>query len=191
MEQLRMIHQMKNLPEFTIADGYSIRMYRPGDEEIWTKICKFGLLTEEEGIECWKKYMLDMDYLEAERDVFFVDDAQGNTVATCAAFFLPNGEGLMHMLGCLPEARGHKLATSMTAFSLHKLRKEKPDTDFQIRLRSDDWRVSAVRTYLLCGFQPVLFDVDMDKRWTAICDKLDIHSIEMLTDEGQPTGVIL
>lgn len=191
MEQLQMIHKMQNLPEFSIADGYSIRMYQPGDEVVWTKICKFGLLEEHEGIECWKKYMLDMDYLEAERDVFFIDDPDGNTVATCAAFFIPNGEGLMHMLGCLPEARGRKLATTMTAFTLHKLHKEKPDTDFVIRLRTDDWRVSAVRTYLNCGFQPVLFDVDMDTRWKVLCDKLDFHPVEMLDSQGNPTGLIL
>ncbi len=31
MEQLRMINKMGTIPAFTIADGYTIRMYQEGD----------------------------------------------------------------------------------------------------------------------------------------------------------------
>ena len=79
----------------------------------------------------------------------------------------------------------------MTAYALNKLDKELPDGNHMVRLKSDDWRLSAVKAYLQCGFQPVLFDVDMDTRWKAICDKLDIHGVEMLDDHGNPPGVIL
>ena len=191
MEQLRMIHKLKTSPEYTISEGFKLRFYQPGDEEIWTKICKFGLLEENEGIECWEKYMLSMDGLLPERDVYFIDDDQGNPVATCTQFFVEPGVALLHMLGALPEARGKKLATTMTVYGLQKAKKELDGEEGIMRLKSDDWRVSAVKCYLQCGFQPVLFDVDMDVRWKAICDKLDFHGVEMLDDNGDPTGVIL
>ena len=191
MEQLRMINKMTCIPAYALAEGFSLRPYQPGDEVVWTDICKFGLLTEEEGIECWDKYMLAMENLVPERDVFFICNGTGKAVATCTGFVQPSGVGLLHMLGAKPEARGHGLGYSMTAYALNKLDKELPDGERMVRLKSDDWRLSAVKAYLLCGFQPVLFDVDMDTRWKAVCDKLNLHGIEMLDDDGKPTGIIL
>lgn len=191
MEQLRMIHKLDTVPAFTIEDGFTIRMYQPGDETVWFEICKHGLLTEDEGIESWDKYMLSLATLKPERDTFFVCDPDGNAVATCTAFVQESHVGLMHMLAAKPEARGHGLGWSMTAYSLNKLNKELQTGERMVRLRSDDWRRSAVRTYLRAGFRPVLFDVDMDTRWKAICAELDFHGVQMLDDTGKPTGLIL
>ena len=191
MEQLRMIHKLKELPEYTLAEGFTLRMYQPGDEPAWTEICSYGLLNPEDMAEGWNKCMLAMENLVPERDVYFVCDKTGKAVATCTAFAVSDTVSLLHMLGALPEARGHRLATSMTAYGVRKMAQEMPEGERMMRLKSDDFRVSAVRTYLQCGFQPVLFDTGMQERWAAICDKLDIHGIEMLDDEGNPTGVIL
>lgn len=60
MEQLRMINRMGKVPPFEIEEGFEIRMYQPGDEVVWTEICKHGLLEEGQGIECWKTCMLDL-----------------------------------------------------------------------------------------------------------------------------------
>ena len=163
----------------------------PGDEVVWTKICKYGLLEENEGIECWEKYMLSLTNLDPERDTFFVCDKNDNVVATGTAFVQEDNSGLIHMVGALPESRGHRLGYSMTAFALNKLKKELPQCNPMVRLKSDDWRLSALKVYLKCGFQPVIFDVDMDKRWIEVCNKLDIHGIEMLDIDGNPTGIIL
>ena len=191
MEQLRMICKMKNIPPFEIESDYSIRMYKPGDEEVWTEISKNGLLEENEGIECWDKYMISIKALVPERDVFFVCDKSGNAVATCTAFVQDDGVGLMHMLAAKPEARGHKLGWAMTTYTLNKLDKELDKENRMVRLKSDDWRLPALHSYLKAGFQPVLFDEGMDTRWKQICDKLNIHGIEMLNDAGEPTGLIL
>ncbi len=191
MEQLRMIHRMEQIPAYKPVDGFTLRPYAAGEEGLWTEICKFGLLTEEEGIECWDKYMLAMENLIPARDVFLIWDRDGHAVATCTGFVQPAGNGLLHMLAAKPEARGHGLGYSMTAYVLNKLDRELPAERRMVRLKSDDWRLSAVKAYLQCGFQPVLFDVDMDTRWKVICEKLDIHGIEMVDDNGQPTGLIL
>ena len=191
MEQLRMICKMKNIPPFEIEDGFTIRMYQSGDEKVWTQICKNGLLEENEGIESWDKYMLSIKEIVPEKDVFFVTDSEGNAVATCTAFVQENGTGLMHMLAAKPEARGHHLGWAMTTYTLNKLAPELPKDNPMVRLRSDDWRLPALHSYLKAGFQPVLFDVDMEKRWQDICDKLNLHNIEMLDDEGNATGIII
>lgn len=191
MEQLRMINKMGKVPPYEIEEGFEIRMYQPGDEVIWTDICKHGLLEAHEGIECWEKYMLSLKPLTPERDTFFVYDSEGKAIATCTAFVQEGNVALMHMLAAKPEARGHHLGWAMTTYSLNKLDKELPQGERMVRLKSDDWRLPAVLSYLRAGFQPVLFDVDMDTRWKAICQKLNFHGVEMLDDNGQPTGVIL
>ena len=191
MEQLRMINKMGKVPPLSIEAGFSIRMFQPGDEAVWLEICKHGLLEENAGMESWDSCMLSLPTLKPERDTFFVCDKEGKAIATCTAFILEGNVALMHMLAAKPEARGHHLGEAMTAFSLNKLDKEMPQGERIVRLKSDDWRLPAVLAYLRAGYQPVLFDVDMDTRWKAICEKLNFHGVEMLDDNGQPTGVIL
>lgn len=191
MEQLRMINKMNTIPAFSIEEGFSIRFYQEGDIAPWVEICKHGLLGENDGMEAWDTCMLAIKELVPERDVFFVCDKENVPVATSTALVLENGVGLLHMVAAKPEARGHKLGWSMTAYAMNKLDKEMPKENRIVRLKSDDWRLPAVLGYLRAGFQPVLFDVDMDTRWKKICDTLNFHGVEMLDDEGNPTGVIL
>lgn len=191
MAQLRMIHRMKELPEYSLAEGFTLRAYQPEDQAAWLEICSHGLLTEEELPNGWNICVTDFPTLVPERDIYMICDSTGKPVATCTAFALTEDVALLHMLGALPEARGHRLATSMTAYGVRKMAEEMKSEKRIMRLKTDDWRISAVRTYLQCGFQPVLFDTGMEERWVAICDKLDIHGIEMLDDDGNPTGIIL
>ena len=135
--------------------------------------------------------MLSIKAIVPKRDVFFVCDKSGNKVATCTAFVQDDGVGLMHMLAAKTEVRGPNLGWAMTTYTLNKLAGELPKENPMVMLKSDDWRLGALKSYLKAGFQPVLFDVDMEKRWMDICNKLDVHGIEMLDDEGNPTGIIL
>ena len=190
MEQLRMICKLRKVPKMVLPDGYSIRFFQKGDEAVWTEICKNGLLGENDGIECFDKCMSEKGLVH-ERDCFFVTVKDGNAVATCTAYIMENGDGNIHMVAAKPEARGKGLGYAMTCFGLNKLDKELDGEKRLVRLSTDDFRVSAVKAYLKAGFQPVLYDVDMDKRWKALCDKLDIHGVEMLFSNGEETGIIL
>lgn len=193
MEQLRMIHTFDQIPAYTLAEGFSIRFYKPdnGDEDVWIALCKNGLLEANDGIEQWKAAILDMVGLEPQRDTFFVCDSNGVPVATTTAFFMDNETPLIHMVAANPEVKGKGLGLSMTLYALHKLKSEMGDRKMLGRLRTDDWRLPAVLCYLRAGFQPVLFDVGMEERWRAICEKLNFHGVEMLDMAGNPTGIIL
>jgi len=190
-EQLKMTSLLKDVPPYEIADGFEIRMFTPGDEQAWTDICKFGLLEANEGIECWDKYMLCFKTLVPEKDTYFVYNSDNKAIATCTCFVEECGTGNMHMLAAMPESRGHKLGWAMTTFALNKISKELSADKRMVRLKSDDWRLPAVRSYLKAGYQPVLYDVGMEERWKLICEKLNLHGIEMLDEDGNPTGIIL
>jgi mycothiol synthase len=42
----------------------------------------------------------------------------------------------------------------------------------RIYLRTDDWRLPAIKIYLDLGFQPFLYAPDMAGRWAVVCEKL-------------------
>ena len=42
-----------------------------------------------------------------------------------------------------------------------------------VYLKTDDWRLPAIKTYLKLGFLPFLFAPDMEERWREVCSELD------------------
>jgi len=41
-----------------------------------------------------------------------------------------------------------------------------------VYLKTDDWRLPAIKTYLKLGFLPFLFSPDMEGRWREVCGNL-------------------
>ena len=60
-----------------------------------------------------------------------------------------------------------------------------------MQLTTDDSRIPAVVSYLKNRLQPVLYGEGMQERWQKLCDSLQLHGYEMLTEDGKPTGIIL
>lgn len=190
MKQLRMLRDLEQLPELFNPEGFTLRNFRPGDENVWVEICKHGLLEQTDGVECWARDMLSVP-LVPEKDVFFFCDGDGRPVATFAGYVQENGVGNVHMVAARPEYKGRKLGWAMVTQILHKMKADMPEPGSLLGLRTDDWRRPACVGYLRGGFHPVLFDEGMQERWQEVCDRLNIHGIEMWDLEGNPTGIIL
>ena len=79
----------------------------------------------------------------------------------------------------------------MLSVGMKKLDAEMTHRPRITELTTDDWRIPAIVGYLKGGFQPVEYDEGMVERWTKICNDLNMHGIEMLTEQGEPTGIIL
>lgn len=189
MGQLRMIHLLKEIPRFQLEEGFTLRFFQPGEEQLWLELCQHGLL-ENMSMENWDTCITAFaPNLVPERDIYFICDATGKAVATSIAFIRSEKQGLLHMVAAAPEARGHGLGYAMTAYGIQKLINEGEATI--MRLSTDDFRKGAVVAYLRAGFQPVLYEDDMRERWQALCDELNIHGVEMLDDNGKSTGLIL
>lgn len=188
MTKLKMIHTLKNIPNFTLEEGYTLRFFQPGEEQLWLELCQHGLL-DNMSMENWDTCITAFPTLVPERDLYFICDPSGKPVATTIAFTLPEGDGLLHMVAATPESRGHGLGYAMTVYGIQKLAKEGEAK--LMRLNTDDFRKGAVKVYLRSGFQPVLYDEGMQERWQALCDEFNIHGVEMLDLEGNPTGIIL
>ena len=128
--------------------------------------------------------------LVPERDVFFAC-RDGVPVATLTAYVHEDGRGDIHMVAAMRDARGHNLNRALLSAGLHSLDRLMTWRPRITALTTDDFRLPAIVGYLKAGFQPVEYDIGMYDRWKAVCDQLNIHGVEMLTQTGEGTGVIL
>lgn len=190
MKQLKMLRDLKEIPELYQPEGFTLRNFRPGEELIWVDVCKNGLLGENAGMEAWDHCIVGIEGIVPERDIFFYCDENDTPVATFCVYLLPNGWGNMHMVAAKPEARGHHLGRAIASKTLQELKARLGENGYAC-LTTDEWRLPAVVGYLRGGYHPVLLEPEMQQRWQGACDAVNIHGIEMWDPDGNPTGIIL
>ena len=192
MRQLMMIHLLDEIPDKTAPEGFFIRNWTPGEEEIWVEICKYGLLGPNATINEWNSAILGRGHLDPHTDTFFVcRSSDGTPVATITGYVREDGVGDIHMVACREDARGHGIGEYMLSHAMRKLKAELSGGGHRVELTTDDWRIPAIVGYLRGGFHPVEYDEGMFDRWTKICQDIRMHGIEMLTETGEKTGIIL
>ena len=191
MKQLAMIHNMKNIEDYPLHEDFSVRNYRPGEELIWVEICKNGLFAHDVGYEGWKNEILGRENLVPEKDIFMICNKDDVPVATITGYVRPNGIGDIHMVAAKNEVRGKNVGRAMLSIAMRKLKTEMDGENRLTHLTTDDHRLAAIVGYLKAGFKPVLYDEDMDDRWRGVCNKIGIHGIEMVDEEGKKTGIVL
>ena len=192
MRQLMMIHLLDTVPVKPAPEGFFIRNWKPGEEEIWVEICKFGLLGPDATINEWNGAILGQGHLDPNTDTFFVcRSADGVPIATITGFVRTDGIGDIHMVACREDSRGQGIGEFMLSHTMRKLKAELPGNGHRVELTTDDWRIPAIVGYLRGGFHPVEYDEGMFDRWTKICHDIGMHGIEMLTETGERTGIVL
>ena len=192
MSQLMMFHTMEKIEDYPVKEGFTLRNYRKGDEAAWTVICMQGSLCGpcDDDKEFRGAITDPHPSIVPERDVFFICQ-NDEPVATLTAFVRENGHGDIHMVSALESVRGNNLNRAMLSAGMKSLDKLMTWRPRITALTTDDWRIPAIVGYLKAGFQPVEYATGMQERWQKICDKLDMHGIEMLTQTGEKTGIIL
>ncbi|MBI5093983.1 MAG: GNAT family N-acetyltransferase [Candidatus Hydrogenedentes bacterium] len=103
----------------------------------------------------------------------FIVEYQDEIIGTAAAWIEPErdpGVGYLHMVGILPEHRGHHLGALLTVEAIRYTRHE----GFAVqRLLTDDHREAAIRLYLDLGYYPLLTHESHAERWRALGEKLN------------------
>lgn len=177
MEQLRMEKLPGNIVTDNLPDGYRYEYFTGTEEEIedWLVICRGALLSENAGRDSYVCAIENYPDLIPEENLFFVVSPEGKRVATTTHVFHPKeNAGYVHMVACLPEYRGKGIGKAMLTESLVHLEAKNPS---YIYLTTDDFRLSAICTYLKAGFKPAAMDIEgMNERWNAIYDKLKLKN---------------
>ena len=105
------------------------------------------------------------------RGLFFALHA-GRPVGTVCAWRNPADEtrvGYVHMVGVLPEHRGKRLGWRLTVEVLKYLRGHGFS---EARLLTDDFRLSAIRSYVGTGFEPLHTHPSHPGRWRGVFEQL-------------------
>ncbi len=156
-------------PAPQVPDGYVLRCYKESDEE------GYGDLMAKAGFVGWDHERIARMLRSCLPDGLFliVHRDTGRPVATAMAQHSP-GElhphgGELGWVAGDPEHKGRALGMAVCAAATARLiRAGYRD----IYLRTDDFRLPAIKTYLKLGYEPFLFCEGMAERWQAVCEKL-------------------
>ena len=169
--QLQMVWPAGRLPvpPVTLPAGYSVRTYRSGDEEGYTRVMHSG------GFTYWSPASIQAALRAALPDGLFfaVETASGRIVATAVANHGPSDlhpyGGELGWVAADVAHRGKGLGRAVCAAVLNRL----VSAGYRdIYLKTDDFRLAAIKTYLGLGLEPLLFAPDMQARWADVHRKL-------------------
>ena len=147
------------------AAGYGLRTFRPGDEDAWIEL----LCSGDFGV--WDRARLDR-MLGGDRapmpfeGIFFAtQDDRPVGVANC--FFYAYDDPPEAEIGWVvvaPEHRGHGLARMIVTGALCFIRDRRYRYAF---LKTEDYRIAAIRLYLRLAFEPEMVDPAHPAWWAA------------------------
>jgi mycothiol synthase len=160
---------LRDLPALAMPAGYTMRTWRPGDEQAWADIMNTGIGSDWTAEKVTQHFTSKPQF--APGAVFFA--VRGDQpVGTAAAWRVPETEtrrGYVHMVCVLPEHRGRNLGYLVTLATARWFQQHGFE---EALLETDDWRVPAIRSYLRLGFAPVTDDDEMRQRWRKVMAEL-------------------
>jgi predicted dehydrogenase/GNAT superfamily N-acetyltransferase len=170
--QLQMLWPKRLLaapPPVVVPDDYEMRQYTPADEANYIE------LMAKAGFTGWTSQMVASTVRGILPGGFFliVHRATGRLVATAMATHNPTSEhpygGELGWVAGDPEHKGKGLGLAVCAAVLRRY----IQAGYQeIYLRTDDFRLPALKTYLRQGWEPLYFCEGMKERWAEVFAKI-------------------
>jgi len=141
------------VPALNLPEGSSIRNVTEKDGYLWEYVMDASFGNYEPGD--FRYVMVNNHDYEDDR-VFIMFDKNGKPVATSSSWrqhyrWNNNDIGYVIFVGVIPEYRGKRLAQQMVNYILHDLKKNGFQT-LLLDVKEDN--LSAIKTYINCGFRP-------------------------------------
>ncbi len=167
-QQLQMIMTAVEPKAPSPPDGYTLRTFADTDTARYLELMRLA------GFEGWGPETVQDTMKRILPDGFFViQHVSGVLVATAMATHAPAplhpSGGELGWVAGHPEHSGRGLGAIVCAAVVRRYRAAGYRRIF---LRTDDFRLPAIKVYLKLGFVPFLFAPDMRERWQAVCAKL-------------------
>jgi mycothiol synthase len=156
-------------PDWVEPADYELRTYRTGDGP------GFYRVMERAGYAGWNDHELQvwLDKMLPQGFFFAVHRETSQLAASAMACHDPSA---LHpsggSLSCVVADPGHRGRGLGRLVSEAATRRLVQGGYRDIYLRTDDWRLPAIRIYLRMGWVPLLFQGDMLDRWGTICGQL-------------------
>ncbi|NSW91449.1 MAG: GNAT family N-acetyltransferase [Firmicutes bacterium] len=153
-----------------IPEGFYIRNYRRGEENLWAEIetAAGEFETEEKALEHFQKefgpYLNEME----KRCFFIVHKESGRAVGTTTAWYNDNFKreryGRIHWVGVHPDFQGKKLAKPLLAAAMMYL----AEHHCKAYLTSQTTSYKAINMYLDFGFKPEIMSDECKRAWNLL-----------------------
>jgi len=182
-QQLQMVWPQARLndpPAWTVPGGYALRTYGAADRGAHVRLMRSA------GFADWTEAALDgaLERCLPSGLFLIVQSADGPPVATAMALHNPcehhPSGGELGWVAADPEHRGKGLGYCVCAAATARFL----DAGYgDLYLRTDDFRLPAIKTYLNLGWVPFLFAPNMQDRWRTVCRQLglDFHGLRCVT----------
>ena len=146
----------------------------------WLEICKDGLVGDKDGEDTFNSSFYGKpDFIDS--DLYFIFDG-GEPVATiCGIYEKDSGHGYVHIVSVRKSARGKGLGDYINKIIIAHLSLYPCKI---VYLKTDEWRVPAIRSYLKSGFLPVDCDDDMEGRWVKWLTEQGDKNLPLLDEQG-------
>jgi len=156
-------------PPVVVPAGYALRTLRDEDKPGHLRVMA------EAGFDQWNEQALEQWLFRVLPDGFFVvvHRASGQVVATAMATHNPSElhpyGGELGWVAASPQHAGRGLGMTVCAAVTARYLQAGYR---RIYLKTDDFRLPAIKTYLKLGYVPFLYAEDMASRWREVCAKL-------------------
>ena len=164
------VQSLGDPPAVKLPRGFSIRTYRPGDENPFFAVMALA------GWEGWNDDLLHPWMAKIIPESWFMILHEESDTLAATAMGLHNYKGsypFWSELGWLaadPDYSGFGLGLNVSAAVTSRL----ISAGYQkIQLFTEDYRLPALKTYLRLGYVPSLYAECMVERWQEICGQLD------------------
>lgn len=148
-----------------ISNGVDIKGYSEGMERRY-----INLLNSVGSLGLWNKSRFQRDILSSVEDIkndIFAVYENGSAVgfAVLHKKSLSNGLREIGYIAVRPENRGKRLGYKLIMSVLAEMKRS---GICQAYLRTDSFRIPAIKTYLKCGFHPYIKSENEKKRWQSV-----------------------
>lgn len=179
---LYMYHDLENIGNDRLPDGYHYEFFQEGDEVEWAKIEMSAgeVLTIDDGLKAFHK-SFGQHYDEMSKRCLFIANKQNEKIATSTAYFTNEHTGKVHWVAIKKEEQGNHLSKPLVNKTLSLL-KELNYKDTLLHTQTHTWL--AVKIYLDLGFVPYQLEERLEgwKIIKAITNHSQLNDIEESKD---------
>lgn len=148
-------HDLEEIPDFKLPEGFKFVCYRKGYEEQWARILvETGEFAGEN--DALKRFGKEFSSKkDLDRYMFFIEKEDGELVATATAWRGMINEtlvGRVHWVDILPEHQGFGLGRPLISACMKMIR-ENHESAY---LKTDHRREAAIRLFLKMGWRPMI-----------------------------------
>ena len=170
---LLMTHaDLKRVPRFALASGFTLQWYQPGDESHWLRIHlaadRFSQITP----DLFTKQFGSPPSNDLHRRQCYVREPGGECVGTATAWFNDDFQGArwgrVHWVAIIPAFQGRGLGKALMSAICRRLRDLGHGRAY---LRTGAARVPAIKLYQRFGFEPLIGDEREREAWRAVLSK--------------------